>query len=72
MPGSGLRPYLRERGVDRLTVIASGFGEAIAVGDGNAKVVEKLKSLRFRECAADDDGTEFAAKRCGPGRAICD
>jgi len=42
----------------------SGFGEAVAVGDGECRDRRKLESLRFREGAADDDGTEFAAERC--------
>ena len=39
------------------------FRESVSVGDGNAEVVEKLQSLRLRECTSDDDGLQFAAKR---------
>ena len=42
----------------------AGFGEAVAVGDRNSQIVEKLQRLRLRECATDNDGAQFAAKRC--------
>src|SRR6266446_5970005 len=38
------------------------FGEAVAVGDWDAEVVEKLQGLRLGEGAADDDSAELAAK----------
>src|SRR5712692_9129521 len=38
------------------------FLKAVAVGHGDPEIVEKLKSLRFGERAAHNDGTEFPAK----------
>ena len=40
----------------------AGFGEAVAVGDRNAEIVEKLQRLRLGERAADDDRAKFAAE----------
>src|SRR4030095_2421807 len=40
----------------------AGFGEAVAVSDGNADVIEKLQSLRLGERATDNDGAELASK----------
>ena len=38
------------------------FGEAIAVGDRDAEVVEELQRLRLAEGAADYDGAQFSAE----------
>src|SRR5207245_6770744 len=38
------------------------FRKSVAVGHGDPEIVEKLKSLRFGERAAHNDGTEFPAK----------
>src|SRR5438132_8396832 len=40
----------------------AGLGEAVAIGDGDAEIVEKLQRLWFGERASHDDGPEFAAK----------
>src|SRR5262245_5711531 len=42
----------------------AGFGEAIAVGYGNAEVIEKLQGLRFRERTTYNDGAKVASE-CG-------
>ena len=39
------------------------FREAVAVGNGDAEIVEKLKRLRLGESAADDDSAKLAAER---------
>src|SRR5262249_55578830 len=41
---------------------SAGFGQAIAIRDGNAEVVKKLQRLRFAEGPTDDDRAQFASE----------
>jgi hypothetical protein len=38
------------------------FRKPIAIGYGDAQVVEKLERLRLGECASYDNGAQFAAE----------
>ena len=53
-------------GAKRLEVVhgqhRAGFGQAIAVGDRNSKIVEELRRRRLDECSAGDQRQQFAAE----------
>ena len=67
MPGRGLPTVSARKGLKSFRVIGgAGLGEAVAVGHGDAQVVEELQRRRLGEGAADNDRAQLAAEGLEP------